>query len=187
MWGASTDALVALFVCVSGRLCACEVDPNISEPLRWSCRTKSTKAFWRLITALRTSCYIWKETIESFLRSIRQILCDIFIWLCSKKEMLFDFCLQSCTLLRNAATVSCERAKPALAALKCGWLMLVCFKIFGLTPTWLKCLDVISIFMHLYLHKNIGYQRRTCHPLINQYSIKKKTDYNNMPGFVRST
>lgn len=29
--------LAALFVCVSGRLCAREVDPNISEPLRYSC------------------------------------------------------------------------------------------------------------------------------------------------------
>lgn len=110
-------------------------------------KSQSTNTLWRLITALRPSCCIWKGTMQSFLKSITQILLDIFIWLCSKKEMLFDFCLQSCTLLLNAATVSCKRAKAALTTLKCGWLPLVCFKTLGLTKTWFKCSVVISILV----------------------------------------
>lgn len=120
---------------------------HLWTPTTTRVKSQSTNTLWRLITALRPSCCIWKGTMQSFLKSITQILLDIFIWLCSKKEMLFDFCLQSCTLLLNAATVSCKRAKAALTTLKCGWLPLVCFKALGLTKTWFKCSVVISILV----------------------------------------
>lgn len=170
--------------CARQRFCVCDVD--LSEHFYFSCKTPSTKVFWELITALRTSCRIWKGTIESFLKRIEQILCDSFIWLRSKREMLFDFCLESYAFFHNAATVSCKRAKAALAALKCGWLMFACFKTFCLTPTWWKCLAVVAIFLHLNLEKNIRYQSRTWQPLKKWMQYKPRSDCNNMLGFPTS-
>lgn len=121
----------------------CEVDPKTylnrsTQKELWDTeRTRLLRADYGSQEQVAAS---GKGTIESFLRSIRQILCDIFTWLRSKREMLFDFCLQSCALLHNAATLSCKRAKAGLAALKM-WLINV-----RLLPDILSHTDMMKVF-----------------------------------------